>query len=134
MLSERDPSQLPWQQLGIDVVFECTGLFTERDKAALHLQAGARKVLVSAPAKGADATIVFGVNDHLLNDSHNIVSNASCTTNCLAPVAKPLAAALSMIPSQTGAAQLWSARTMKWPQERLPLPMKSASTCPSNLL
>lgn len=139
MLSERDPSQLPWQQLGIDVVFECTGLFTQRDKAALHLQAGAGKVLVSAPAKGADATIVYGVNDHLLNVSHEVVSNASCTTNCLAPVAKPLhdalgienglmttvhaytndqnlndayhsdpqrarAAALSMIPSKTGAA------------------------------
>ncbi|WP_258240439.1 type I glyceraldehyde-3-phosphate dehydrogenase [Pseudidiomarina homiensis] len=139
MLSERDPSQLPWQQLGIDVVFECTGLFTARDKAALHLQAGAQKVLVSAPAKGADATIVFGVNEHLLNATHEVISNASCTTNCLAPVAKPLhdalgienglmttvhaytndqnlndayhsdpqrarAAALSMIPSKTGAA------------------------------
>jgi glyceraldehyde 3-phosphate dehydrogenase len=139
LCSERDPALLPWQALQIDVVYECTGLFTERDKAALHLQAGARKVLVSAPAKNADATIVYGVNDHLLNDSLEVVSNASCTTNCLAPLAFPLhqelgienglmttvhaytndqnlmdayhkdpqrarAAALSMIPSKTGAA------------------------------
>ncbi|MFU8785197.1 type I glyceraldehyde-3-phosphate dehydrogenase [Aliidiomarina sp.] len=139
MLSCRNPADLPWQEMNIDVVYECSGLFTEREKAALHLQAGAKKVLISAPAKNADATIVYGVNHHTLRAEHEIVSNASCTTNCLAPMAKPLheaigienglmttvhaytndqnltdalhtdpqrarAAALSMIPSKTGAA------------------------------
>lgn len=138
-LSCRNPSELPWQQLNIDVVYECTGLFTKREQAALHLQAGAKKVLISAPATDADATVVFGVNHRSLTKHHQIVSNASCTTNCLAPIAKPLhealgienglmttihaytndqnvadafhadpqrarAAALSMIPSKTGAA------------------------------
>lgn len=86
----RDPSELPWKKLAIDVVFECTGLFTARDKAAAHLSAGARKVIISAPAKGADATIVYGVNQGILRQSHQIISNASCTTNCLAPVAHVL--------------------------------------------
>ncbi|RUO20871.1 type I glyceraldehyde-3-phosphate dehydrogenase [Aliidiomarina iranensis] len=139
MLSCRNPAELPWQDLAIDVVYECSGFFTEREKAALHLQAGAKKVLISAPAKNADATIVYGVNHCELTADHQIISNASCTTNCLAPMAKPLhehlgienglmttvhaytndqnltdalhsdpqrarAAALSLIPSKTGAA------------------------------
>ena len=86
----RNPAELPWQALKVDVVFECTGLFTERDKAAAHLAAGARKVIISAPAKGADATIVYGVNHDILRQSMQIISNASCTTNCLAPVAQVL--------------------------------------------
>ena len=88
--SERDPAQLPWKELGIDVVYECTGLFTSREKAKAHIDAGATKVIVSAPAAGADATIVYGVNDHLLTADCEVISNASCTTNCLAPVAKAL--------------------------------------------
>lgn len=138
--AERDPLKLPWGELKVDVVLECTGLFTERDKAAMHLKAGAKKILVSAPAgKDVDATIVYGVNHHTLKPEHTIVSNGSCTTNCIAPVAKVMhdtfkikrglmvtvhaytndqrltdsahsdirrarAAALSMIPSKTGAA------------------------------
>ncbi|RDE24430.1 type I glyceraldehyde-3-phosphate dehydrogenase [Motiliproteus coralliicola] len=94
--SERDPSKLPWSDLGIDVVYECTGLFTSRDKAAAHIEAGARKVIISAPAAGADATIVYGINQHVLTSEHQIISNASCTTNCLAPVAKPLNDALGI--------------------------------------
>ena len=86
----RNPADLPWHAEGIDVVFECTGLFTERAKAAAHLAAGARKVIISAPAKGADATVVHGVNHDILRASHQIISNASCTTNCLAPVAQIL--------------------------------------------
>ncbi|MBX3026298.1 type I glyceraldehyde-3-phosphate dehydrogenase [bacterium] len=141
VFSERDPAKLPWKDLGVDVVLECTGLFTDRDKAAAHLAAGAKKVIISAPAKGADLTICFGVN-HLAYEAakHHVVSNASCTTNCLAPVAKVLheqfgitrglmttvhaytndqqildlphkdlrrarAAAMSMIPTTTGAAR-----------------------------
>ncbi len=89
ILAERDPAKLPWKELGVDVVLECTGLFTERDKAALHLTAGAKKVLLSAPAKGQDATIVLGVNGETYDAAkHHILSNGSCTTNCLAPVAK----------------------------------------------
>lgn len=95
-LACRNPAELPWQALNIDVVFECTGLFTQRDKAAMHIQAGAKKVLISAPAKDADATIVYGVNHHILSSQHEIVSNASCTTNCLAPIAQPLHAALGI--------------------------------------
>lgn len=95
-LACRNPAELPWQALNIDVVFECTGLFTKRDQAALHLQAGAKKVLISAPAKDADATIVYGVNHQILSEQHKIVSNASCTTNCLAPIAQPLHAALGI--------------------------------------
>jgi glyceraldehyde 3-phosphate dehydrogenase len=140
VLSLRDPAQLPWKDLGIDVVFESTGLFTNRDDAAKHLTAGARKVVITAPAKGPDITIVLGVNDETYDPrKHHIISNASCTTNCLAPIAKVLhqkfvirkgwmttihsytndqqlldlphkdlrrarAAALSMIPTTTGAA------------------------------
>ena len=138
--SERDPTKLPWGELGVDVVLECTGIFTSREKAAMHLEAGAKRVLVSAPATGADLTVVYGVNDDKLEASHRVVSNASCTTNCLAPVAHVLnqaigiqrgfmttvhsytgdqpvldtlhkdprrarAAALSMIPTSTGAAR-----------------------------
>ncbi|HTM02765.1 MAG TPA: type I glyceraldehyde-3-phosphate dehydrogenase [Vicinamibacterales bacterium] len=140
VLSTKDPAQLPWKELGVDVVFESTGLFTDRDGAAKHLAAGAKKVIVTAPAKKPDITIVLGVNDEEYDPStHHIVSNASCTTNCLAPLAKVLhdsfgiakgwmttvhsytndqqlldlphkdlrrarAAALSMIPTTTGAA------------------------------
>jgi glyceraldehyde 3-phosphate dehydrogenase len=86
----RNPAELPWKAEQIDVVFECTGLFTDREKAAAHLTAGARKVIISAPAKGADATVVYGVNHDVLRKSHQIISNASCTTNCLAPVAQVL--------------------------------------------
>jgi len=138
--AERDPSKLPWKDLGVDIAMECTGIFTAKDKASAHLTAGAKRVLVSAPADGADATIVFGVNHDTLTRDHLVVSNGSCTTNCLAPVAKVLndtvgietgfmttihaytgdqptldtmhkdlyrgrAAAMSMIPTSTGAAK-----------------------------
>jgi glyceraldehyde 3-phosphate dehydrogenase len=140
VLALRDPTKLPWKDLGVDMVLECTGIFSDRDKAAVHLEAGAPKVLVSAPSKGADATIVYGVNHKVLSGAQKIVSNASCTTNCLAPPAYVLdkalgiergymttihaytgdqrivdtlhkdlrrarAAALSMIPTSTGAAK-----------------------------
>lgn len=140
VLAERDPSKLPWAAMNIDVVMECTGVFSDREKAALHLKAGAKKVLVSAPSKGADLTVVYGVNHERLERKHEVISNASCTTNCLAPVAKVIndlcglsqgymttihsytndqrildlphkdlrrarAAALSMIPTTTGAAK-----------------------------
>lgn len=136
----KDPSQLPWKDLGVDIALECTGIFTARDKAAAHLTAGAKRVIVSAPADGADFTVVYGVNHDKLSKDHMVISNASCTTNCLAPVAKVLndgigiekglmttihsytgdqptldtmhkdlyrarAAALSMIPTSTGAAK-----------------------------
>src|SRR5215831_18812480 len=140
VLSVRDPAQLPWKDLGVDVVFESTGLFTDRDAAAKHLAAGAKRVVITAPAKKPDVTIVLGVNDEQYDPAkHQIISNASCTTNCLAPLAKVLhqsfgikkgwmttihsytndqqlldlphkdlrrarAAALSMIPTTTGAA------------------------------
>ncbi|HHD11077.1 MAG TPA: type I glyceraldehyde-3-phosphate dehydrogenase [Deltaproteobacteria bacterium] len=141
ILSVREPSELPWKELGVDVVLECTGLFTAREKAAGHISAGAKKVIISAPAKGEDVTLCMGVNHKDYDpQKHNIISNASCTTNCLAPVAKVLqenfgikkglmttihaytndqrildlphkdlrrarAAALSMIPTTTGAAR-----------------------------
>jgi glyceraldehyde 3-phosphate dehydrogenase len=141
VLSERDPAKLPWADLGVDIVIESTGLFTDRDSAAKHLTAGARKVIISAPAKKEDITIVLGVNEGAYDpDRHDVISNASCTTNCLAPVVKVLsdtfgvrhglmttihsytndqrildlphkdlrrarAAALSMIPTTTGAAK-----------------------------
>ena len=140
VFAERDPANLPWGDLGIDIVMECTGIFTARDKAALHLKAGAKRVLVSAPSDGADLTVVYGVNHDKLTKEHLVVSNASCTTNCLAPVAYVLnnaigiekgmmttihsytgdqptldtmhkdlyrarAAAMSMIPTSTGAAK-----------------------------
>jgi glyceraldehyde 3-phosphate dehydrogenase len=140
VLSKRDPAELPWKALGVDVVFESTGLFTERAAAAKHLAAGAKKVVITAPAKGPDVTLVLGVNDEMYDPAkHQILSNASCTTNCLAPLAKVIhqkfgirkgwmttihsytndqnlldlphkdlrrarAAALSMIPTSTGAA------------------------------
>jgi glyceraldehyde 3-phosphate dehydrogenase len=91
VLAERDPSKLPWKQLGVEVVVESTGLFTERPKAAMHLTAGARKVVISAPADGADLTICLGVNQDAYDaKKHDVISNASCTTNCLAPIAKVL--------------------------------------------
>ena len=90
VLAERNPAALPWQELGVDLVLECTGFFTTREGAGAHLEAGANKVLVSAPGKGLDATVVFGVNDQVLTQSDRLVSNASCTTNCLAPIAKAL--------------------------------------------
>ncbi|MBC7162915.1 type I glyceraldehyde-3-phosphate dehydrogenase [Immundisolibacter sp.] len=86
--SERDPAKLPWGELGVDVVLECTGFFTSKDKASAHLKAGARKVLISAPGKEVDATVVYGVNHQVLKAGDTVVSNASCTTNCLAPLAK----------------------------------------------
>jgi glyceraldehyde 3-phosphate dehydrogenase (phosphorylating) len=91
VLAERDPANLPWKDLGVDVVIESTGLFTDRDKAALHLDAGASKVIISAPAKGPDLTVCIGVNDDQYDpEQHHVISNASCTTNCLAPLAKVL--------------------------------------------
>jgi len=90
VFAERNPQDLPWGDLKIDVVFECTGIFTSRDKASAHLRAGARKVLISAPSGDADATVVYGVNQDVLTDDAVIVSNASCTTNCLAPIVAPL--------------------------------------------
>ncbi|RKQ68150.1 type I glyceraldehyde-3-phosphate dehydrogenase [Oceanibaculum indicum] len=138
--AERDPSKLPWKDLGVDIAFECTGIFTDKEKASMHLTAGAKRVLISAPATGADITVVYGVNHDKLTKDHVIVSNASCTTNCLAPVAAVMheaigvesgfmttvhaytgdqntvdtlhkdlhrarAAAMSMIPTSTGAAK-----------------------------
>jgi len=141
VFAERDPAKLPWGDLGVDVVIESTGLFTDRDKAAAHLNAGAKKVIISAPAKGPDLTVCLGVNDAEYDPArHDVISNASCTTNCLAPLAKVLldgfglergfmttchaytndqrildlphsdlrrarAAALSIIPTSTGAAR-----------------------------
>lgn len=136
----RDPKELPWKELNIDIAMECTGIFTSREKAAAHLDAGAKRVIVSAPSTGADLTVVYGVNHDKLTKDHKVISNASCTTNCLAPVAHVLnevigiekgfmttihsytgdqptldtlhkdlyrarAAALSMIPTSTGAAK-----------------------------
>ncbi len=140
VIAERDPTKLPWADLKVDIVAECTGIFTDKDKAKVHLDAGAKRVLVSAPSKGADLTVVYGVNHDKLSADHMVVSNASCTTNCLAPVAWVLnetfgvhhgfmttihaytgdqrtvdtlhkdlyrarAAAMSMIPTSTGAAK-----------------------------
>ena len=90
VLSERNPEKLPWEELSIDLVLECTGLFTTRDAASAHINAGAKRVLLSAPGKNMDATIVYGVNDEVLSIDDLIISNASCTTNCLAPIAKAL--------------------------------------------
>ncbi len=85
--AERDPAKLPWRELGVDVALECTGIFTKREAAAKHLEAGAKRVVISAPADGADMTVVLGVNQEDLRPEHKVISNASCTTNCLAPVA-----------------------------------------------
>lgn len=90
VLTERDPAQLPWGELGVDIVLECTGLFAARDKALPHLEAGAGKVVISAPAGSDIPTIVYGVNHETLKPEHDVISNASCTTNCLAPLVKPL--------------------------------------------
>jgi glyceraldehyde 3-phosphate dehydrogenase len=90
VLAERDLAKLPWGQVGADIVMECTGIFTSKEKASGHLQGGAKKVIVSAPADGADLTVVYGVNHDQLKAEHTVISNASCTTNCLAPVAKVL--------------------------------------------
>jgi glyceraldehyde 3-phosphate dehydrogenase len=140
VLKEKDPTKLPWKDLKVDIVAECTGIFTDKEKAKVHLDAGAKRVLVSAPSAGADLTVVYGVNHTKLTKDHLVVSNASCTTNCLAPVAYVLhktfgiqhgymttihaytgdqptvdtlhkdmyrarAAAVSMIPTSTGAAK-----------------------------
>lgn len=140
VLAEKDPTKLPWADMGVDIVMECTGIFSDKEKAAVHLEAGGKRVLVSAPSKGADLTVVYGVNHDKITAEHKVISNASCTTNCLAPVAKVLnelcgissgfmttihaytndqrildlphkdprrarAAALSMIPTTTGAAR-----------------------------
>ncbi|MEZ5445686.1 MAG: type I glyceraldehyde-3-phosphate dehydrogenase [Gammaproteobacteria bacterium] len=91
VLAERDPTRLPWGELGAEIILECTGLFTTREKAGLHLKGGAKKVMISAPASDqVDATVVYGVNHDMLKASHTVISNASCTTNCLAPLVKPL--------------------------------------------
>lgn len=88
--AERDPSKLPWAELNVDVVYECTGIFTSKEKAGAHLAAGAKKVIISAPGTDVDATVVFGVNNNVLKATDTVISNASCTTNCLAPIAKVL--------------------------------------------
>jgi len=91
VFSQRDPAQIPWGELGVDVVLECTGFFTSKEKASAHLKGGAKKVIISAPGgKDIDATVVYGVNQSVLKSSHTVISNASCTTNCLAPLVKPL--------------------------------------------
>jgi len=95
-LSERNPANLPWGELQVDVVLECTGLFTDRKSAGAHLAAGAKKVIISAPAKDVDATVVYGVNHDVITPEMTIISNASCTTNCLSPIAKPLYDALGI--------------------------------------
>lgn len=98
VIAERDPKKLPWRDLNVDIVFECTGLFTSREKASVHLEAGAKKVIISAPAgKDVDATIVYGVNQDTLKSSFSVISNASCTTNCLAPLVKPLHEKLGVV-------------------------------------
>jgi len=91
VFAQRDPAQIPWGELGVDVVLECTGFFTSKEKASAHLKGGAKKVIISAPGgKDVDATVVYGVNQSVLKSSHTVISNASCTTNCLAPLVKPL--------------------------------------------
>jgi len=98
VFAQRDPAQLPWASLGVDVVLECTGFFTTKEKASAHLKAGAKKVVISAPGgKDVDATIVFGVNHGTLKSGHTVISNASCTTNCLAPLAAPLHAKIGIV-------------------------------------
>ena len=98
VLAERDPSKLPWGEMGVDVVHECTGFFTSKEKASNHLKGGAKKVVISAPGgKDVDATIVYGVNHNILKASDTVISNASCTTNCLAPLVKPLHAQIGLV-------------------------------------
>ncbi len=94
---EPDPANIPWGTLGVDLVCECTGAFTHRDRAALHIAGGAKKVLISAPGTDVDATVVYGINHSVLTASHQIISNASCTTNCLAPIVKPLHEAMQLL-------------------------------------
>ena len=93
---ERDPANIPWGDLGVDLVCECTGVFTSRDKAALHIAGGAKKVIISAPCSNVDATVVYGINHSMLTQAHQVISNASCTTNCLAPLVKPLHEAMGI--------------------------------------
>ncbi len=95
--AERNPAALPWKELGVDIVYECTGIFTSRDKAALHLEAGAKCVLISAPGENADLTVVYGVNHDKITADHKIISNASCTTNCLGPIAKALSDTVGIV-------------------------------------
>jgi len=97
VLSERSPEKLPWKKLNVDVVLECTGIFTSKEKAELHIKSGAKKVIISAPAKNVDATIVQGVNNKDLNKNHKIISNGSCTTNCLAPIAMVLSRSIGIV-------------------------------------
>ncbi|MEZ5671234.1 MAG: glyceraldehyde 3-phosphate dehydrogenase NAD-binding domain-containing protein [Thiotrichaceae bacterium] len=98
VLAERDPAKLPWAELGVDVVHECTGFFTSKAKATAHLTGGAKKVIISAPGgKDVDATIVYGVNHGILKASDTVISNASCTTNCLAPLVQPLHAKIGVV-------------------------------------
>lgn len=97
VVAERDPRKLPWGDLKVDMVFECTGLFTTKEKANMHIEAGAKKVIISAPATGVDATVVYGVNHDILKASDTVISNASCTTNCLANVVKPLHEAMGIV-------------------------------------
>jgi glyceraldehyde 3-phosphate dehydrogenase len=97
VLAERDPSRLPWGQLGVDIVLESTGLFASKEKASKHLAGGAKKVVISAPADGVDATIVYGVNHGVLKSDMTVISNASCTTNCLAPLVKPLHESIGLV-------------------------------------
>jgi glyceraldehyde 3-phosphate dehydrogenase len=98
VLANRDPAQLPWGELGVDVVHECTGFFTSKEKASAHLRGGAKKVIISAPGgKDVDATVVYGVNHGVLKASHTVISNASCTTNCLAPLVKPLHGKIGLV-------------------------------------
>ena len=98
VLAQRNPADLPWGQLGVDVVLECTGLFTTKEKASAHIKGGAKRVIISAPGgKDVDATVVYGVNHDVLKASHQVISNASCTTNCLAPLAKPLHESIGIV-------------------------------------
>ncbi len=96
VIAERNPKNLPWKDLNVDVVFECTGFFTSKETAAGHIEAGAKKVIISAPATGVDATVVYGVNHHTLKPSDTVISNASCTTNCLANIVKPIHEAIGI--------------------------------------
>ncbi len=99
-LAVRDPANLPWDRLDVDIVYECTGLFTSKNACLAHIRAGAKKVIISAPAKNVDATVVYGVNDTVLTDDMQVISNASCTTNCLAPLAKVLDDAYGLVDGQ----------------------------------
>ncbi|MFZ2315237.1 MAG: type I glyceraldehyde-3-phosphate dehydrogenase [Gammaproteobacteria bacterium] len=97
VVAERDPKKLPWKELNVDIVFECTGFFTSKEKAGQHIEAGAKKVIISAPGTDVDATVVFGVNEEVLKSTDTVISNASCTTNCLANVVKPLHEELGLV-------------------------------------